>query len=105
LTRSELLNELPETTFTFLNQPAKISKRSAIKPGQSYLYAFFPNKEKPFRGLSSLYFTPDADLLAFEYKKTYYALDVKTLTVIPDAAKRLWNSSKGISQHIVEGEA
>jgi len=98
MTISELMAELPETTFTFLNQPAKISKRSKIKPGQSYLFAYFLNKEKAFRAISSLYLTTDPDKLALEYKKAYYVLSVPTLTVSPDPTKQWWKSSKSVSQ-------
>lgn len=100
MTRSELLNELPELTFTFQNQPAKISKRSAIKPGQSFLYAYFPDKPKAFRAISSLYFTPYPDKLSLEYKKSYYVLSVPDMKVLPDPSKQFWKSSKTISQEL-----
>jgi hypothetical protein len=100
MTITELMAELPETTFTFLNQPAKISKRSKIKPGQSYLFAYFPNKEKPFRAISSLYLTPYPDKLSLEYKKAYYVLSVPDMKVLPDPSKQFWKSSKTISQEL-----
>ncbi len=100
MTRSEILAELPENTFTFQNQTAKISIRSTIKPGQAYLYAFFPDKPKPYRALSSLYFTPEPNKLALEFKRSYFVLDVPTLTVQPDTTKYFWRASKTVSQEL-----